>query len=179
MVGAPRRWGVLTLGLGWAACSGESMIQLPRVGWSCENGASPDCIIVVVVGHAFTRSHVYDHTAARCEVAETNSHELNTCVMSSSGTCVLPKPSTPNALKASTSLHDRGNVDQKKPCNCGNSSVFCTDCTPCNWELLELVVASSQEHQPQHRSLHNNGRVNNLPKTAPEESRRFAAQFAL
>ena len=31
---------------------GESMIQLPRIGWqllACENGASPDCIIVVVV----------------------------------------------------------------------------------------------------------------------------------
>ena len=30
----------------------ESMIQLPRVGWrllACENGASPDCIVVVVV----------------------------------------------------------------------------------------------------------------------------------
>ena len=30
--------------------SGESMIQLPRVGWrllACKNGASPDCIIVV------------------------------------------------------------------------------------------------------------------------------------
>ena len=28
------------------------MIQLPRVGWrplACENGASPDCIIVVLV----------------------------------------------------------------------------------------------------------------------------------
>ena len=28
------------------------MLQLPRVGWrllACENGASPDCIIVVVV----------------------------------------------------------------------------------------------------------------------------------
>ena len=28
------------------------MIQLPRVGWrllACQNGASPDCIIVVVV----------------------------------------------------------------------------------------------------------------------------------
>ena len=33
---------------GW----GESMIQLPRVGWrllACQNGASPDCIMVVVV----------------------------------------------------------------------------------------------------------------------------------
>ena len=40
------------LGLGWAACLGESMLQLPRVGWRllpCQNGASPDCIIVVVV----------------------------------------------------------------------------------------------------------------------------------
>ena len=38
--------------LGWAACLGESMLQLPRVRWrlvACENGASPDCIIVVVV----------------------------------------------------------------------------------------------------------------------------------
>ena len=37
---------------GWAACLGESMLQLPRVGWrllACKNGASPDCIIVVVV----------------------------------------------------------------------------------------------------------------------------------
>ena len=35
--------------MGWAACSGESMIQLLRVGWrllAYENGASPDCIIV-------------------------------------------------------------------------------------------------------------------------------------
>ena len=33
----------------------ESVIQLPRVGWrllACENGAFPDCIIVVVVSGA-------------------------------------------------------------------------------------------------------------------------------
>ena len=38
--------------MGWAACLGESMFQLPRVGWrllACQNGASPDCISVVVV----------------------------------------------------------------------------------------------------------------------------------
>ena len=37
--------------MGWAACLGESMLQLPRVGWKLlawKNGASPDCIIVVV-----------------------------------------------------------------------------------------------------------------------------------
>ena len=36
--------------MGWAACLGESMLQLPGVGWgllACKNGASPDCIIVV------------------------------------------------------------------------------------------------------------------------------------
>ena len=36
----------------WATYLGDSTIQLPRVGWrllACENGASPDRIIVVVV----------------------------------------------------------------------------------------------------------------------------------
>ena len=40
------------LGLGWAACLGESMLQPTRVGWrllACLNGASPDCILVVLV----------------------------------------------------------------------------------------------------------------------------------
>ena len=71
------------------------MIQLPRVGWrllACENGASPDCTIVVVL-NTRSRSHVYDHTAAQCcnEVNETDSHELITCVMSSPGTYVRHK----------------------------------------------------------------------------------------
>ena len=38
--------------MAWAACLWESMLQPPRVGWTllaCQNGASPDCIIVVVV----------------------------------------------------------------------------------------------------------------------------------
>ena len=38
------------------------MIQLPRVGWkllACENGASPDCIIVVVM--EMTSTHVSVH----------------------------------------------------------------------------------------------------------------------
>ena len=38
--------------MGWAACLGESMLQLPRVGWrllAFQDGASPDCIVVVVV----------------------------------------------------------------------------------------------------------------------------------
>ena len=38
--------------MGWAACLGESMLQLPRVRWrllACLNGASPDCIIIIVV----------------------------------------------------------------------------------------------------------------------------------
>ena len=88
VVGSPWRCGDLTteagkLGLGWATDLGESMIQLPRVGWrllACENGASPDCTIVVVLDTR-SRSHVYDHTAALCcnEVDETDSHELITC----------------------------------------------------------------------------------------------------
>ena len=38
--------------MGWAACLGESMLQLPRVRCrllACYNGASPNCIVVVVV----------------------------------------------------------------------------------------------------------------------------------
>ena len=38
--------------VGWAACLGESMLQLPEWGGgssTVKNGASPDCIIVVVV----------------------------------------------------------------------------------------------------------------------------------
>ena len=57
VVGAPWRCGVLTTqggiaGIGLDRCSGESMLQLPRVGWrllASENGAPPDCIIIVVV----------------------------------------------------------------------------------------------------------------------------------
>ena len=56
IVGAPWRCAVLTAqggiaGLGWATCCGQTMIQLPGVGWkllTCQSGASPDWITIVV-----------------------------------------------------------------------------------------------------------------------------------
>ena len=54
--------------MGWAACLGESMLQLPKVGWrllACENGASPGlycccCYCCCCFGEALT--HVFVHT---------------------------------------------------------------------------------------------------------------------
>ena len=44
--------------MGWAACLGESMIQLPRVGrrlLACENGASPDYYYCCCFGDMLTK----------------------------------------------------------------------------------------------------------------------------
>ena len=47
------------------------MIQLPRVGWrlvACENGASPDCTIVVVLSDADQRArNVHGHKSAELQ----------------------------------------------------------------------------------------------------------------
>ena len=57
----------------------ESMIQLPRMGWrllACQNGASPDWIIdVVVLDAALMRWNVYGHKlTTTMQVTETNVH---------------------------------------------------------------------------------------------------------
>ena len=57
----------------------ESMIQLPRMGWrllACQNGASPDWIIdVVVMDAALMRWNVYGHKlTTTMQVTETNVH---------------------------------------------------------------------------------------------------------
>ena len=49
----------------------ESMIQLSRVGWrllACENGASPDCLVVVVVSDT-CESVVYVHNTSDLQKA--------------------------------------------------------------------------------------------------------------
>ena len=48
----------MSLGLGWAACLGESMLQLRKL-LACYNGASPDCITLVVVSDAGIQQDVY------------------------------------------------------------------------------------------------------------------------
>ena len=60
VVGAPWRCGVLTTwsgiaGIGLGRLLGGDHDSTPRVEWrllACENGASPDCVIVVVVWDA-------------------------------------------------------------------------------------------------------------------------------
>ena len=54
--------------MGWAACSGESMLQLTRVGWKL----SPDCIVVVVSETAMVLQRFVEQNILPCSVSSLN-----------------------------------------------------------------------------------------------------------
>ena len=102
------------LGLGWAACLGESMLQLLRVGWrllACQNGPSPDCIIVVVGSEATMREQCLCHQ-----------RPMN-CAREPS----MAKNSSPSgAPKTGAQLRDKTDVHNRKRCSCGTSEHLAT-----------------------------------------------------